>query len=761
MHASRSLASDPPATTLLQSLLIRLIRVGLFAIPFIALLIVPSMLYTALTPKAFAFRIIVEVLSGLWLSLALFFAQYRPRRSWILPTFALFLLVMALANAQGVDPFNSFWGTLSRMDGWITLVHLFAYIVIASSMLTTERLWLSLFRLSLGISVLVSAYGILELLNLTPLHRPNHDWRQTRMVGTFQDEFSLSVYMLFHIFIAALLWATASKNHINQKTRYTVRLAYGAVIFIDTFALFASGTRGVVLGLAVGIMVTSALLAIISTSSRIRFTAIGVIVSLLMCATALAMHTPLQNGPSLSRLASLSVSDADVASRYYIYTTGWHGFLERPFMGWGQENYGIVFGRYYDPNINSRQWADRAHDIVLEMLVAGGLVGLLSYLAIFLATLWSIWREPGFSALEQCILTGLLAAYMFQNLFEFDNISSYILLGTVLAYIIWRTNAPHPSHTLFSKHTLQVRILPIVAIPIVAITLVIAWHINANAIRASIAVRQIEIAPPTNPLETFEYLQKTIGYGTFVKMEARNQLESFAVAAALNNTIDVDLKRQIFTYTQQQLQEQVNDDPLDATSYGALGELDSLYGDYPDAAVAMGRAHTLSPRHPWFLIDMAKNELARGDVATALQYLKSALELRPETVDVRVEYATAAIAISNYDLADQLLAPIVDNGTAADPRIIRAYMMRNRAEKIIAITTPYVKVHPADQWAYCVLAAAYYSEGNDAATVDMLLEAKKVAATNSSDLDNLIKNIQTNSAPRSDIMKTILTLVGF
>jgi hypothetical protein len=70
-------------------------------------------------------------------------------------------------------------------------------------------------------------------------------------------------------------------------------------------------------------------------------------------------------------------------------------------------------------------------------------------------------------------------------------------------------------------------------------------------------------------------------------------------------------------------------------------------------------------------------------------------------------------------------------------------------------------VHPADPWAYFVLAAAYYSEGNDAATVDMLLEAKKGATAGSSNLDTLIEQIQTAAAPRSDVMKTILTLAGF
>lgn len=764
MRATQSFASDPPATTLLQSLLIRLIRVGLFAIPFFALLIVTSFPEAAETPKVFAFRITVEILTGLWLTLLVFFPQYRPRRSWVLTAFALFVMVMALADAQGVDRFNSFWSP-TRLVGWITLIHLFAYIVIASSMLTTDKLWLSLFRLSLAISVLVSIFGILELLNLSPLHRLNNDWRYTRMIGTFGNEMFLSVYMLFHIFIAALLWATTPESRVGSRTRSIARSAYAAVIFIDMFALFASGTRGVILGLAVGITVSSALFAIIHTSSRVRLTGVAVVIGILLFGAAFSVHGSfLRNIPTLSRLASLSLSDEDVSTRYYTYAIAWQGFLARPILGWGEENFDVVYGRYYNFNIEDKQWTSRVHDIILEVLVGGGLVGLLADLAIFFAALWSLWRRTVFTPPERCILTGLLAAYVFQNLFEFDSATSCILFGTVLAYIVWRADVQHQDrdhHILFANHSLPVRFLPIVAIPIISIALTVAWFANADAIRAEIALGQLGRSSSSTAQEVFQGLQKVISYGTFFKPTAISELAAFADSVAANNTVDADLKQQIFTYTQQQLQDLVNESPLNVRGYGNLGALESLYGDYRDAAIDLGTAHTLSPRNQWFLVDMAKNKLASGDDATALQYLKSALELRPETVDIRIEYAAVAIQISNYDLADQLLAPIINDDTAADPRIVRAYMMRGRADKIIAVTAPYAKAHPADQWGYLVLAAAYYSMGDDAVTVDMLLEAKKVAATNSSDLDNLIEHIRTSSVPRSDTMKTILTLAGF
>jgi hypothetical protein len=101
--------------------------------------------------------------TGAWLALAIVFDKYRPRRFSILGAFAIFALVMAIANAQGENPYLSFWSNYERMDGWITLIHVFMFIVVTSSMLTTEKIWSFLFQVSIIVSVLVGIWGLLQL----------------------------------------------------------------------------------------------------------------------------------------------------------------------------------------------------------------------------------------------------------------------------------------------------------------------------------------------------------------------------------------------------------------------------------------------------------------------------------------------------------------------------------------------------------------------------------------------------------------------
>ena len=108
----------------------------------------------------------------------------------------------------------------------------------------------------------------------------------------------------------------------------------------------------------------------------------------------------------------------------------YQGFKERPALGWGQENFNYVFNKYYNPKMyDQEQWFDRTHNVFFDWLVAGGALGILSYLSIFFAVIYSLWKRNGsnLSIAEESILTGLLVGYFFQNLFVFDNVTSYIL----------------------------------------------------------------------------------------------------------------------------------------------------------------------------------------------------------------------------------------------------------------------------------------------------------------------------------------------
>src|SRR5437016_2533805 len=108
-----------PHTMTIEGALRWVVFGGIFALPFIVFLVAQSLFFPFITGKNFTFRIIVEIKTGAYLALALANPVYRPRRSYLLGVFALFVVIVALADAFGVYPFKSFWSNYERMDGWV------------------------------------------------------------------------------------------------------------------------------------------------------------------------------------------------------------------------------------------------------------------------------------------------------------------------------------------------------------------------------------------------------------------------------------------------------------------------------------------------------------------------------------------------------------------------------------------------------------------------------------------------------------------
>ncbi len=109
------------------------------------------------------------------------------------------------------------------------------------------------------------------------------------------------------------------------------------------------------------------------------------------------------------------------------------------FLGYGQENYGVVFAANYDPRMYEQEvWFDRAHNVFMDWLVAGGILGLVAYLALYLTPLYMMWFGKGKKSIqigEKALITGALTAYFIHNIFVFDNLVSYILFIAMLAYV--------------------------------------------------------------------------------------------------------------------------------------------------------------------------------------------------------------------------------------------------------------------------------------------------------------------------------------
>jgi hypothetical protein len=133
------------------------------------------------------------------------------------------------------------------------------------------------------------------------------------------------------------------------------------------------------------------------------------------------------------------VSDGSIAHRFAYIDVGLKAFLDRPIFGWGHDNFGSAFERFAEATIYRYGLArpDQAHNQPIEELATHGVVGTLSFAALWLALLWAVVRRrrpPKEEILAYGVL-GALAGFFVQNLFLFYTPATLLYWVVLVAWV--------------------------------------------------------------------------------------------------------------------------------------------------------------------------------------------------------------------------------------------------------------------------------------------------------------------------------------
>jgi tetratricopeptide (TPR) repeat protein len=384
------------------------------------------------------------------------------------------------------------------------------------------------------------------------------------------------------------------------------------------------------------------------------------------------------------------------------------------------------------------------HNIVFDWWIAGGTLGLLAYLSIFAAAFWTLWKKGDFTVAERSILIGLLAGYFCHNFFVFDNITSYILFGMVLAYIVQRVSAADNTPALWFPSVPR-GAAPVAALVAAAAAGGIVWWVNAGALAANQTILA-GLSQQSGGLEqNLADFEQAISYNTYGNQEAREQLAQVATELSSASGVSTSTQEAFASTAVQQLELQSQVSPLDARFPLFEGVLLDAYGAYDQAQPVLERALSLSPTKQTIMFELGLNDEARGDTAGALSVFASAYNEETDNSEARIFYAAAAIRAGDDATADQVLAPIIPTGKAADPRITSAYVSRKEYGKLVTIWKAAVAVNPTNVQDYFTLAAAYYAEGDTTDAIATLTAAEKEDPTATTQADQLIQQIKNGT----------------
>lgn len=622
---------------------------GLFTIPFLTLVVTESLFFPYITGKNFGFRIIVEIVLASWVVLALLDARYRPRFSYILATFAALMGVMLVATLFAHHVPTALWSNFERMDGYVGLLHVFGYFVVLGSMLREEKQWILFFQISVAVAATVAFFGIIQLAS--------PDSTVTRVDSTLGNAAYMAVYMLFHLFFVAYLFAK-TKNPLTQ-----VMYAILTVLFL--FVLFQTGTRGTALGLMTGVLAAVGYVALFGAKEpMLRRYAIGAVMVVLVCAAGfvgLRDTQYVQDNYSLARIANINL-EKDLEIRSIIWDMAYSGVQEKPLLGWGMGNYNYVFNEQYDPRLYAQeQWFDRVHNIVLDWLIAGGVFGLLAYITLFASLGYYLFVRPyffddeTFTVTESAILVGLLVGYVTHNLVVFDNIVSYIFFATTIAYIHYKVARPIPAVESFTIAPLIVKqiIFPVVAV----LAVVVLYVVNVPAMMAAKdIISAIILVEREDVRGAYEYFDRALERHSFGQQEMVEQFVQRAIVVARTPTIEKEIKSMYVTRAEEEINNQIARKPGDARLHVFAASFYRAVGQIEKSAEELAIARELSPNKQWILLQQGVAALQLENNDAALDYFKTAFTLDERYADAREYYVGALFLIGDAQTAKALIA---------------------------------------------------------------------------------------------------------
>jgi len=440
-----------------------------------------------------------------------------------------------------------------------------------------------------------------------------------RITSTIGNAGYVAGYLIFNIFFGLFLF-------FFRKNKW-IRFYYILGILLQIFIVFNTLTRGGIIALAFSLVVFLIYLIFFRLREN-KIVRNGGIAALLLAVlfTSLVFINKdsgwVQKNDILERVTSISLDTPTALNRLVTWQGAFEGFKEKPLLGYGYENFYQVFDKYFNPKIyrhaGSVVWFDRAHNIIFDRLITGGLIGLLLYLGILFAPLIYLWKHfyknksiNGY--IISIIFSLIMLAYFIQNLFIFEALVTYIPLFITLSFLSqfcpsWQGK--------FSQSKKPYLVLLTIGI-ILFFPLFLSFNVklasaNKGLIQAMISDKKQEYK------KAYDKFVEIIDMNTANNQEYRQHFGELVIKL-LNkeNGLDQKFKKQAVLKAEEEFNKQIQEKPLSARNYPMFTRfLNRTYQfdvRHLEKSLELGlRAIELSPTRPQLYYEVAYTQIYLG-----------------------------------------------------------------------------------------------------------------------------------------------------
>lgn len=619
---------------MLEKRLILAIKIFVYASFIMPLILLGStFIFPFVFPKAIYFRIVVELMLGLYILLCLKNKDYRPQKTPLFFVLCFLFFVLLLSCFFGVDFQRSFWGNFERMSGWFTLIHFGIYFVIVANVFKSWPEWCNLLRWSLVTSFFVGLTGLNFLLSENSIMKIGGG-------GTLGNFIYLANFVLFHVFIAWYLFRKEEKKSWK---------IFAAVLgIIGIMIMIYNGKRGPLLGLITGgffgLILYSALTKI-KKWKTFGLGLIGLVIILSFLAIIYRQSSFVQKIPVVGQLANISFHSGTGETRAIAWNIAYQAWKEKPIFGWGVENFYYAFNKYYNPKSLEHgyyeTWFDRSHNIFLDYLSTSGILGLFGYLAVFFAVFWlagASYKRKKIDLDTLVFLTIFFVAYGVQNFFVFDHLSSYLIFFLILAFVnvVAEKSLIGDSVKIDQKlNKGQSSRLSLAWVIIVgSAILFFVYKTNIKPAQANNSDLESQRMAQSNFSKGFENMKKTIEIDGAHLTDVRNDFAKVIISYSQNaEALKSNVYKQAVSFIMEELKKNVGNHPLELQSWISLAQYYILVEDLQQAEESFQQARSLSPKRQQVAYMLVRIKAMRRDYDGAIKILNKTIEDGPNIPD--------------------------------------------------------------------------------------------------------------------------------
>lgn len=379
--------------------------------------------------KVLFFILSISLIGFLWLA-------GKPELKWSLVKVAslIFVFVLLVSSILGYDLRQSLLGVDPYFQGWL----IYAYLALLSLLAASNKIgfrnyaFVSVLSASLVAITAIRQWVEVDLFNL-PI--PTY---AGRVVSTFgQPNFYAGFLLLTLPFSYFLFRSKDSKLSV---------LGWGSGL-ISLIGILVSSSRSTIL------MALLLLIIALIAQLRIKFKVGLVVLGVVFISVFLALRFSSGIvGNEISRPITNRNPDLtkeSVEKRAYIWPESLKIIWQRPFTGYGLENIGQAFDRYFKENKHSlfeenlNIWPvllslkelniDRSHNYVLDLLIFSGIPGLLIWIVLAGLLFWKLkqWPDIHEKVILQVSLINYLIWIQFQNQSIVHLIYFWLLIGLI------------------------------------------------------------------------------------------------------------------------------------------------------------------------------------------------------------------------------------------------------------------------------------------------------------------------------------------